>query len=129
MTAFSTFLPIMVSAISFIWMGEALSASPQCIRQVGRARDMQAACAASPPEPAHLGQDHGRALLRGELVPGAQEIHLHLGVAILIDDLEGPRLHVLLDGGVVESPTDQSPVDSQPYAGVNRWPRGAVRLT
>lgn len=42
----------------------------------------------------------------------AEVLNLNLGVAVLIDDLEGPRLHVLLDGGVIEAATDQTPVQS-----------------
>lgn len=57
----------------------------------------------------YLGQDHGGDLLGGEGVGAAQVLDLDLGVAIIIDDLEGPRLGVLLDGGVIGASTDQSP--------------------
>ena len=39
----------------------------------------------------------------------AKVLNLDLGGAILVDDLEGPRLHILLDGGVVEPTTDETP--------------------
>jgi hypothetical protein len=42
-------------------------------------------------------------------VGAAQVLDLNLGVAVIINDLEGPRLGVLLDGGIIKPPTDQSP--------------------
>ena len=39
----------------------------------------------------------------------AEVLDLDLGVAVVINDLEGPRLHVLLDGGVIEAAADQTP--------------------
>ena len=56
-----------------------------------------------------LGENHGGDLLRREGVGAAEVLDLDLGVAVVINDLEGPRLHVLLDGGVVEAAADQTP--------------------
>ena len=39
----------------------------------------------------------------------AKVVNLDLGSAILIDDLEGPRLDILLDDGVIETATDETP--------------------
>lgn len=58
---------------------------------------------------AYLDKDHGRDLLGGELLGLAEVGDLDHGAAVLVDDLEGPRLDVLLDGLVFESATDQSP--------------------
>jgi len=58
---------------------------------------------------AYLGEDHGRDLLGGESVGAAEVLNLDLGVAILVNDLEGPRLHVLLDGRVIEATADKAP--------------------
>ncbi len=41
----------------------------------------------------------------------AEVLNLDLGVAILINDLEWPRLHVLLDGRVIEATTNKTPVE------------------
>lgn len=57
----------------------------------------------------YLGQDHSRDLLGGELLGLAEVLNLNLGVSVVIHDLEGPGLHILLDGGVIEAATDQSP--------------------
>jgi hypothetical protein len=58
----------------------------------------------------NLVEDHGGDLLGGEGVGAAEVLDLDLGVAVaIINDLEGPRLHVLLDGGVLEAATDQTP--------------------
>lgn len=58
----------------------------------------------------YLDQDHGRDLLSGELLALAKVRNLNLGVAVVVDNLEGPGLHVLLDGWVIEAATDQTPV-------------------
>ena len=56
-----------------------------------------------------LAQNHGGDLLSGESLGLAQVLHLHLGVVgALLNDLEWPGLDVLLDGGVVVSPADQT---------------------
>ena len=57
----------------------------------------------------NLGKDHGRDLLGGEGVGAAEILNLNLRVAVVVNDLEGPRLHVLLDGGVIEAATDKTP--------------------
>lgn len=59
---------------------------------------------------AYLGEDHGGDLLGGEGVDTAEVVNLNLGVAgTIVDDLEGPRLHVLLDSGVIDAATDETP--------------------
>lgn len=58
----------------------------------------------------HLQQDHGRDLLGGERLGLTQVLNLDLRGASLVNDLEGPRLGILLDGGVIEAATDQTPV-------------------
>lgn len=65
----------------------------------------------------HLGQNHGGDLLGGELLGLAEVLNLDLGVSLVVHDLEGPGLHILLDGGVIEAATDQSPV----VVLVRRW--------
>jgi hypothetical protein len=57
----------------------------------------------------HLAKHHGGDLLRGEGLLLAQVVNLHDRVAIAVDDLEGPRLDVLLDGLVVEAATNEAP--------------------
>jgi hypothetical protein len=59
-----------------------------------------------------LGQDHGGDLLGGELVAATEVLNLDLGGAVLVDDLEGPRLHILLDGRVIEAATDETPEET-----------------
>lgn len=58
----------------------------------------------------HLEEDHGGDLLGGERLGLAEVLDLDLGVTVVVDDLEGPRLDVLLDSGVIETATDQTPV-------------------
>lgn len=58
---------------------------------------------------ANLGKDHGRDFLRGEYLGLTEVVDLDHWVAALVDDLEGPGLDILLDGGIVEAATDQSP--------------------
>jgi len=60
-------------------------------------------------EYAYLGQNHSRDLLGGEGLGLAEVLNLDLGVTSIVNDLEGPALHVLLDGGVIESATDETP--------------------
>lgn len=70
------------------------------------ARDVQLGYAAV----AYLGEDHGGDLLSGESVDTAEVVNLNLGVAVtIVDNLEGPRLHVLLDSGVIDAATDKTP--------------------
>lgn len=57
----------------------------------------------------YLEENHGRDLLGGELLGLVEVLDLNLGVAAIVDNLEGPRLDVLLDGGVIEAATDQTP--------------------
>ena len=56
----------------------------------------------------HLQEDHGRDLLGGESLGLAEVLNLDHGGTSVVDDLEGPRLDILLDGGVIESTTDQT---------------------
>lgn len=57
----------------------------------------------------YLYEDHGGDLLGGELLGLTEVLDLDLGAAVVVDNLEGPGLHVLLDGGVIEAATDQTP--------------------
>jgi hypothetical protein len=57
----------------------------------------------------NLGEDHGGDLLGREGVGLAQVLDFDLRVAVVVDNLEGPRLHILLDGWVVEAAADQTP--------------------
>ena len=59
---------------------------------------------------ANLDEDHGGDLLGGECLLLAKVLNLDLGVAAIVNDGEGPGLDVLLDGGVIEAATDQTPV-------------------
>lgn len=59
---------------------------------------------------AYLGEDHGGDLLGGEGVDTVEVVNLNLGVAgTIVNNLEGPRLLILLDGGVVDAATDKTP--------------------
>jgi hypothetical protein len=58
----------------------------------------------------HLGKDHGGDLLGRELLVLTEVLDLDLGAAVVIDNLEGPRLDVLLDSRVIETTTNQTPV-------------------
>jgi hypothetical protein len=57
----------------------------------------------------YLHQDHGGDLLGRESLDLTQVVNLDEGVTTLVDDLEGPRLDILLDNGVIETATDQTP--------------------
>jgi hypothetical protein len=59
---------------------------------------------------AYLGKDHGGDLLGRELLVLTEVLDLDLGAAVVIDNLEGPRLDVLLDSRVIETTTNQTPV-------------------
>lgn len=56
----------------------------------------------------HLGQDHGRDLLWGELLGLAEVLDLDDGCSVSVNDGEWPALHVLLDVWVVISSSDES---------------------
>lgn len=58
----------------------------------------------------NLHEDHGGDLLGGESLGLAKVIDLDGGGGTLSNDLEGPGLDVLLDNGVIEGTTDQTPV-------------------
>jgi hypothetical protein len=47
-----------------------------------------------------------------ELLVLTEVLDLDLGAAVVIDNLEGPRLDVLLDGRVIETTTNQTPVEN-----------------
>lgn len=57
----------------------------------------------------HLDEDHGGDLLGGESFLLTEVLNGDLGAAIVVDDLEGPGLDVLLDGGVVVSAANETP--------------------
>ncbi len=61
---------------------------------------------------AYLGEDHGGYLLGRESLGLAEVFDLddRVARAALLNDLEGPRLNVLLDDGVAERSADQSPM-------------------
>jgi hypothetical protein len=67
----------------------------------------------------HLGEDHGGDLLGRELLVLAEVLNLDLGAAVVIDNLEGPRLDVLLDGRVIETTTNQTLGIEDSVAGVH----------
>jgi hypothetical protein len=57
----------------------------------------------------HLEEDHGGNLLGGEGLLLVEVVDLNLGVAVaIVNDLEGPGLDILLDGGVIEAATDKT---------------------
>ena len=57
----------------------------------------------------HLGENHGGDLLGGEGLGLVQVLNLDHGVSTLVDDLEGPGFDILLDDGVLESSSNQTP--------------------
>lgn len=56
----------------------------------------------------HLGEDHGGDLFRGEVLELATVADLDHRLAALVDNLERPVLHVLLDVAVGVSPADET---------------------
>ena len=59
----------------------------------------------------HLAENHGRNLLRSELLLLAVDLDLNNGLAILLDDLVGEVLDVGLDLLLVELAANQSPAE------------------
>lgn len=59
--------------------------------------------------PTDLHEDHGGDLLGRESLVFAEVLNLDRWAATVIHDLEGPRLDVLLDNGVIKTATDQTP--------------------
>jgi len=57
----------------------------------------------------YLAEDHGGDLLRGEGLGLTQIIDLDEGIAVPVDDLEGPGLDILLDRLIVKPATDETP--------------------
>ena len=60
-------------------------------------------------KPNYLGQNHGGDLLRREDLVLTKVLDLNHRAAFLVNDLEWPRLDILLDCGVIESSSDQPP--------------------
>jgi hypothetical protein len=58
----------------------------------------------------HLDKDHGGDLLGREGLLLAEVLDLDLGGSVVVDDLERPGLDVLLDGGVIESTANKTPM-------------------
>ena len=56
----------------------------------------------------HLGEDHGGDFFGEEGLGLALVFDLDLGLAVVVDDIEGPVLHVGLDDGIVELSANQS---------------------
>lgn len=56
----------------------------------------------------HLGKDHGGDFFGSELLGLALVFNLDHGKAVLVDDLEGPVLHISLDFGISEATTDKT---------------------
>jgi len=56
----------------------------------------------------HLGEDHGGNLLGSELLGLALELDLNDGLGLLLNDLEGPVLHISLDLSVGKTTTDET---------------------
>lgn len=57
----------------------------------------------------HLAQNHGRDLLRGEVLVGSANLDANNGLALLVHDLEGEVLDIGLDLLLLELATDQTP--------------------
>merc|ERR1719508_162331 len=68
----------------------------------------------------HLGENHGRDLLRGELLGLVLVLHLQLGLGGIINYSEGPVLHIGLDGGILELSSDQALGIKDRVGGVDR---------
>jgi hypothetical protein len=58
----------------------------------------------------YLHENHGGDLLRGEGLGLVEVLNLDDRVSALVDDLEGPRLDVLLDDWVIKPTSDETPV-------------------
>lgn len=61
----------------------------------------------------YLSEDHSGDFLRRESLGLTEVLDLDLGAVLaILNDLEWPRLNVLLDGWVIESPSDQTPTQA-----------------
>lgn len=58
----------------------------------------------------NLGENHGGDLLWGEDLVLSEVLNLNHRGSILVNDLEWPRLGVLLDGWVVRATSDKTPM-------------------
>lgn len=58
---------------------------------------------------AYLHENHGGDLLGREGLGLTEVVDLDDGALALGNDLEGPRLNILLDDGVIETATNQTP--------------------
>lgn len=56
----------------------------------------------------------------------SQVLDFDFGVAVIINDLERPRLHILLHGGVIETPADESPVKNRSVRHRTVWARERI---
>lgn len=74
----------------------------------------------------YLHEDHGGDLLGREDLGLVEVLNLDDGVATLVDDLEGPGLNILLDDGVLEAATDQTPV---PFELERSWNCGECAIS
>merc|ERR1719186_1766018 len=68
----------------------------------------------------HLGKDHGRDLLRGELLGLVLVLHLQLGLGGIVNYSEGPVFHIGLDGGILELSSNQALGIKDCVGGVDR---------
>lgn len=57
----------------------------------------------------YLHEDHGRDLLGGEGLGLAEVVDLDRRVSAVVDNLERPRLDILLDSGVIKTAADETP--------------------
>jgi NAD-specific glutamate dehydrogenase len=69
----------------------------------------------------HLAKNHGGDLLRRKRLLLAKIVNLHNGVSIAVDDLERPGLDILLDGLVLETAADETPIMCELASNAGGW--------